>query len=79
MISIKDFDPGGKYAMIKKNDSDTIFWIDDIDHVGIFMFTFDKVVLFNLFEDYPHNLTKDQKETFDKENPYWKDFFKDRK
>jgi len=41
-------------------------------------FSFDKKVIFNLFEDYPHNLTDEQKELFDKENPYWADFFKNR-
>lgn len=79
MTNIKDVDPDGKFAIIKNNESDTIFWIDDIDHVGQFWFTFDKVTVFNLFEDYPHNLTPDQKAIFDKENPYWKNFFKDRK
>lgn len=42
------------------------------------MFSFDKVKIFNLFEDYPHNLTPEEKEIFDKENPYWKEFFKER-
>jgi hypothetical protein len=32
-----------------------------------------------MFQDYPHKLTKKQREIFDKENPYWADFFKDRK
>ena len=31
-----------------------------------------------MFADYPHALTKEQKEIFDAENPYWKGFFKDR-
>ena len=61
-----------------KNKHDTIWWIDDLDTVGEHLFSFDKVKNFNLFADYPYSLTKEQKEIFDKENPFWKDFFKDR-
>ena len=32
-----------------------------------------------MFHDYPYKLTKEQKQIFDKENPEWADFFKDRK
>ena len=59
----------------KKNKNDKIWWIDNIDTIGKFLFSFDKKTIFNLFADYPHNLTAEQKEIFDKENPYWKDFF----
>ena len=38
--------------------------------------SFDKKKIYNLFADYPHNLTAEEKEIFDKENPYWCDFFK---
>ena len=62
----------------KKNKNDKIWWIDNIDTIGEFLFSFDKKTIFNLFADYPHNLTAEQKEIFDKENPYWKDFFKER-
>ncbi|EGQ80942.1 hypothetical protein HMPREF9094_0032 [Fusobacterium animalis ATCC 51191] len=59
----------------KKNKNDKIWWIDNIDTIGKLLFSFDKKTIFNLFADYPHNLTAEQKEIFDKENPYWKDFF----
>lgn len=64
--------------LFKNNPSDQIWWEDTSDRDGFFVFTFDKKKFFNLFEDYPHNLTPEQKEIFDKENPYWKDFFSDR-
>ena len=62
----------------KQNKNDKIWWIDDLDSVGKYMFSFDKIKIFNLFADYPYNLTPEEKEIFDKENPYWKDFFKER-
>ncbi len=62
----------------KENVDDLIWWVDTTDKDGEFLFSFDKKKIFNLFSDYPHNLTKEQKEIFDRENPYWKDFFKSR-
>jgi putative uncharacterized protein FNV0537 len=44
------------------------------DHV----FSFDKKKVYWLFRDYPWALNQHEKEIFDKENPYWKEFFKDR-
>ena len=62
-----------------KNDpTDQIWWIDDPDKIGEWLFSFDKKNIFNMFRDYPHNLTPKQKEIFDEENPEWADFFKDR-
>ena len=62
----------------KGKAKDKIWWVDTSDHVGLFLFSFDKKKVFNLFQDYPHELTPEQKEIFDKENPFWKEFFKDR-
>jgi len=62
----------------KKNNEDTIWWVDNHDEIGKHEFSFDKKKIYNLFQDYPYNLTKEEKEIFDKENPYWKEFFKDR-
>ena len=73
---------GNKSNMIpffyKNNKTDKIWWLDNTGTVGDWIFSFDKKKLFNMFADYPHNLTKEQREIFDKENPYWKEFFKDR-
>lgn len=64
----------------KNNPDDKIWWLDNADEkVGEFIFSFDKEKQFNMFADYPHNLTAEQKDIFDKENPYWKEFFADRK
>lgn len=62
----------------KNNDTDTIWWKDTPDQVGVWLFSFDKKTVFNMFRDYPKALTLEQKQIFDKENPEWADFFKDR-
>lgn len=62
----------------KNNPNDKIWWIDNLETVGEFLFSFDKKKIFNLFADYPHNLTPEQKAIFDKENPYWANFFEGR-
>lgn len=54
------------YHFIKNKESDSIFWVDQTEMKGEFMFTFDKKKIFNLFADYPHNLSPKQKKTFDR-------------
>lgn len=62
-----------------KNDpNDTIWWVDDTDYTGLWLFSFDKKTTFNLFADFPQKLTKEQVQIFVKENPDWAEFFKDR-
>lgn len=64
----------------KENDKDQVWWLDNSEEFrGIFIFSFDKKKQYNLFQDYPWKLTKEEKEIFDRENPYWAEFFKDRK
>jgi hypothetical protein len=62
----------------KNEPTDLIWWVDNIEETGVFEFSFDKKTVFNLFQDYPWKLTTEQKRIFDKENPFWADFFKDR-
>lgn len=63
----------------KNNPDDSIWWVDNGDEVkGEWLFSFDKKKVFNMFADYPHALTAEQKATFDKENPFWAEFFSDR-
>lgn len=66
------------YEWCKNNDTDKIWWKDNPDVVGEWVFSFDKETEFNMFRDYPHELTAEQKKIFDEENPYWAEFFKDR-
>lgn len=54
-------------------------WLPKSDKVGERLFTFDGKQIFNLFRDYPNVLTAEQKRVFDEANPFWVDFFKDRK
>lgn len=67
-----------KYDFYKNNEGDTIFWVDNVDNIGEFLFSFDKKKIYNLFADYPHKLTQEERRIFDAENPYWVEFFKDR-
>lgn len=62
----------------KNKNTDKIYWVDNPEQVGVWLFSFDGKKVFNMFEDYPHNLTPEQKKVFDEQNPYWKDFFSDR-
>lgn len=63
----------------KNEDTDLIWWVDNPEVVGEFLFSFDKKKIYNLFADYPHNLTAEELELFDRENPYWAEFFRDRR
>lgn len=59
----------------KNNENDTIWWVISVGERGTWEFTFDQQTIFNMFEDYPEKLTQEQKQIFDKENPYWARFF----
>ena len=64
-------------SFYKNEETDQIWWVDT-DAIGVWEFSFDKETIFNMFQDYPWKLTKEQKEIFDRENPYWANFFADR-
>lgn len=68
-----------KYKFVRNNPGDMIWWVDNPERIGEWLFTFDKVNVFNMFRDYPDKLTRKQIELFDKENPEWAKFFADRK
>ena len=62
-------------SFYKQKEEDKIYWVDNVETIGEHLFTFDKKKIYNLFADYPQNLTQEEKEIFDKENPFWRDFF----
>lgn len=63
---------------IKNKADDKIWWLDNSETIGEWIFSFDKKKEFSMFRDYPYALTSEQKRIFDEENPFWADFFKDR-
>lgn len=60
-----------KLYFYKKDPSDKIWWVDNQNPMppGERLFSFDKKKIYNFFIDYPWNLTKEEKELFEKENP----------
>ena len=65
---------------LKNKKSDKIFWVDNAgEETGVWLFTFDKKKIYNMFQDYPYAMSPEEIETFDKENPFWAEFFADRK
>lgn len=69
-----------KSKWYKNEEEDKIWWLENQGEVeGEWIFSFDKKTRFNMYRDYPWKLTPEQKEIFDKENPFWADYFKERK
>ncbi len=61
----------------KEDEQNQIWWLDN-DTVGEWVFSFDKVKEYNLFQDYPKALSDKEIEIFNRECPYWREFFADR-
>ena len=59
----------------KNSEESKVWWIDKIDIRGEMLFSFDQKKIYNLFLDYPHNMTEEEVKIFDSENPFWRDFF----
>ena len=68
-----------KSDFYKKNPGDRIWWVDDIETIGEELFSFDKKKVYNLFADYPQKMTAEEVRIFNAENPYWANFFADRR
>lgn len=65
-----------QYDFYKENETDRIWWVNTVDNIGLYLFSFDRKKIYNLFSDYPHKLSAEEKRIFDEENPYWKAFFR---
>ncbi len=63
------------WTFMKNHPGDQIWWVDQVEAKGPLYFSFDQETIFNFWPDYPDNLTADQKELFDKENPFWAAFY----
>lgn len=66
-----------KVKFYKNNPTDKIWWVDD-GKIGTNAISFDKKTILHLYRDYPHKFSREQVELFQKENPYWADYFSDR-
>lgn len=65
----------GSITFYKERKTDKVWWVDRNDErLGEHEFSFDKKKIYNLFADY-HKLPPEEKAIFDKENPFWRDFF----
>ena len=58
----------------KDKPADKVWWLETDDD-GTIAFSFDKKKVYYLYRDY-HKLKGEEKEIFDRENPFWKKFFK---
>lgn len=74
---VSEYGNGGMQNMefYKENPTDKVWWVDDPDNVGTIRFSFDKKKIYYLYRDYD-KLKGEEKEIFDKENPFWAAFFK---
>lgn len=76
MSEIWEYDEKSGLNWYKKEKDRLVWWLDDGRYLGRHVFSFDKVQKFNLFKDYPHKLSEEQRQIFDKEEPFWSDYFK---
>lgn len=61
-----------------KEDAKSKMWdvIPEEDEDGAMYISFDCKKIYNLYNDYPDNMTEEEIEIFEKENPLWKKMFK---
>ena len=64
----------------RNKPTDKVWWLEELDEegyplIGPISFSIDKKKVYNIFQDYPQNLSAEEKAIFDEENPYWVKFF----
>ena len=52
-----------------------IWWTSKTDVMGEANISFDRKKIYNLFEDYPYNMSKEEIQILQEEEPYWANFF----
>lgn len=62
----------------KKQETSRVWWASVPTELGTHLFSFDKIKFYNLFQDFPYKLTKEEIKIFIEDEPYWADFFKAR-
>ena len=67
-----------EFTLYREHRGDRVIWVDKPGVIGEHLFTFNKKIFYNLFQDYPERLTVEEWLEFNEENPYWAEFFRDR-
>ena len=63
----------------KDEPHNVIWWLEVLNEKGLWLFSFDQVKIYNMFEDYPDQMTAEEVAIFDRENPYWANFLRSRR
>lgn len=69
-----------QYRFYKEGKTDKVWWADrrwGLERGPLYI-SFDKKNIYNLWPDYPWKLTSEEKEIFDKEQPFWANYFSGR-
>ncbi len=69
---------GDSLKFYRKDKESKVYWVVHTNTKGIHEFSFDKKKDYNLFRDYPYELTEEEKRIFDECEPFWAEFFKNR-
>ena len=57
--------------LTKDNENKRVWWTAPVGTVGTVLFSFDGKRLYNLWRDYPFNLSEEEQEIFREDEPFW--------